>query len=97
MRESAIEAKLVQGARRLGWRALKLVSPGTDGVPDRLLLGPEGRVIFVELKAEGGKLTQLQRYQIDRLRRLGHDVRVLVGAAEVEDFLREIAEGGDAQ
>ncbi len=97
MRESALEAKLVRGARRLGWRALKLVSPGTDGVPDRLLLGPGGRVIFVELKAEGGKLTQLQRYQIDRLRQLGQDVRVLVGAAEVEEFLQEIAGGGDAQ
>jgi hypothetical protein len=95
VRESAIEAKLAQGAKRLGWRALKLVSPGTDGVPDRLMLGPGGRVIFVELKAEGGKLTQLQRYQIDRLRRLGQDVRVLVGAAEVEEFLREIAGKGE--
>ena len=94
MRESTIEKKLVYGARRLGWRALKFISPGNDGVPDRLVLGPCGRAIFVELKTEDWKLTRLQEIQIGKLRRLGHDVRVLYGAKAVDAFLKEVAEYG---
>ena len=95
MRESAVERKLVAGLRARGWRALKFVSPGTDGVPDRICLGPGGRVVFVEVKTDTGRLSAVQRAQIERLRRSGHDVRVLFGAKAVEGFIRKIG-GGDA-
>ena len=91
MRESTIEKKLVSGLRVYGWRALKFISPGNDGVPDRIVLGPAGEVIFVELKTDVGKLTRLQEIQIGRLRRSGHDVRVLYGAKGVGDFIREVS------
>ena len=60
MREKTIEAKLVTAAKRLGGLALKFVSPGFDGVPDRLVLLPGGRLAFIELKAPGKKLRPLQ-------------------------------------
>ena len=91
VKESTIEKKLVYGVRRFGWRALKFISPGNDGVPDRIVLGPVGRVVFVELKTDDGKLTRLQENQIGKLRKLGMDVRVLYGAKDVEGFLQEIA------
>lgn len=60
-------------------------------MPDRLVLGPLGRVIFVELKTETGRLSAVQSAQIAKLRRLGQDVRVLYGRKGVEDFIQEVA------
>lgn len=88
MREKEIEKKLVEGIRKLGGRAYKWVSPGNDGVPDRIVFLPEGLVFFVELKTETGKLTALQEVQLGRLKALGQNVRVLHGIREVEKFLR---------
>jgi hypothetical protein len=91
MKESAVEKKLLDGARKYGWLPMKFVSPGNDGVPDRILFGPSGRTILAELKTEDGRLSPMQRVQIKRLRRLGHDVRVLYGPKDVEKFLAEVA------
>ncbi len=74
MRESEIERVLVDEVKKLGGRAYKFVSPGNDGVPDRIVIFPDQRPIFVELKAESGKLTALQELQIKRLRELGQYV-----------------------
>ena len=60
MKESEIEARLVRGVKALGGVAYKFVSPGNVGVPDRVVVLPGGRVIFVELKAEGGRLSPMQ-------------------------------------
>ena len=92
MKESSIEKRLVQQARPLGYEALKFISPGTDGVPDRIVVG-HGRVIFVELKTETGRLSAIQKVQIRRLRKLGQDVRVLYGMSEVAGFLDQLKEG----
>lgn len=92
MREADIEKKLVSGIRKLGGRAYKWVSPGNDGVPDRIIILPGTGPIFVELKAEKGRLTALQKVQIDRLCGMGQDVRVLYGEIEVRGFLAECEE-----
>lgn len=89
MREKDIEKILVNEVRKLGGRAYKWVSPGNDGVPDRIVILPGRPPIFVELKTETGKLSALQGVQITRLRELGQDVRILKGIQEVRDFLSE--------
>ena len=89
MRESEIEKILVDGIRKLGGRAFKWVSPGNDGVPDRIVVLPEYPAIFVEMKTVTGKLTSLQRVQIERLQKMGQDVRVLYGEKETQTFLEE--------
>ena len=55
MREKQIENKLATEAKKLGGIALKFVSPSFDGMPDRLVLIPDGHIAFVELKAPGKK------------------------------------------
>lgn len=90
MKESAIEARLVKGAKQAGWLIRKFVSPGNAGVPDRMLISPDGHLVFVELKTETGRLTALQSAQIAMLRRYKQDVRVLYGRKDVESFLAEI-------
>lgn len=94
MKESQIERRLVEGVKRLGGMCLKFVTPGTLGVPDRIIITAKGRVIFVELKTETGRLTKIQRYVIGEMQKRGADARVVKGIDEVKELLAEI-EGGD--
>lgn len=90
MRESAVERRLTEMLRKRGALCLKFVSPGNPGVPDRIVLLPGGRAVFVELKAQGGRLGALQERQITRMRDLGVDVRVLKGLEQVRGFVEEV-------
>jgi hypothetical protein len=94
MEEKRIEQKLVRMTSRLGGVALKFVSPGCAGVPDRLVLMPGGKAAFVEVKAPGRKPRPLQIRRISQLRRLGFRVFVLDGTEQIEEMLKKI--GGDA-
>lgn len=60
MLEKHIEQRLVTEVKKMGGMALKFVSPGFDGVPDRLILLPKGKLAFIELKAPGKRLRPLQ-------------------------------------
>lgn len=77
MTEKDIEKYLVRKMKELGSVAYKFASPGHDGVPDRLVCLPGGRVLFVELKAPGRKPRPLQEMEIRRLRDLGFRVYVI--------------------
>lgn len=77
MLERQIETATTQAAKHVGGKALKWVSPGNPGVPDRIVILPGGRVIFVECKAPGKKPTALQAKVHAQLRALGCDVRVI--------------------
>lgn len=93
MLESDIEKVFVRGVKDLGGKAYKFVSPGNDGVPDRLVI-LNGQVEFVELKQEKGKLSRLQRAQIADLIKMGASVSILYGMRDVQDYLKK--KGGDA-
>jgi hypothetical protein len=77
MREKSIEKKLVNAVRGMGGIAPKFVSPGYDGMPDRIVLVPGGHMAFVEVKAPGEKPRALQLARHEMLRRLGFKVYVL--------------------
>lgn len=70
MLEKEIEAYLVKRVKELGGRSYKWVSPGNVGVPDRIVLLPGGRIIFVELKQPGKRPTAVQRVVMAQLRGL---------------------------
>lgn len=90
MRERDIEAYLRERVKALGGWAAKWVSPGNNGVPDRLVILPGGRIVMAELKAPGRKPDPLQVVQHKRLRALGCDVRVIDSKEQVDDMLREL-------
>ena len=69
MREKEVEQKLVKAVKLAGGFCLKFTSPGFDGVPDRLVLLPRGRIAFIELKAPGKKPRALQKRRM-KFRRL---------------------------
>lgn len=96
MREKAIEQKLVSAVRAKGGVAPKFVSPGFDGMPDRLVLLPDGKCGFVEVKAPGRKPRPLQETRIKLLRRLGFSVSILDDESQIPYIISEIGGGEDA-
>jgi len=75
--EAKIEKKFKELAEGRGWKAPKFVSPGLDGMPDRIVLKSNGQVFFAEIKAPGEEPRPLQRVRIDMLRKLGFRVYVI--------------------
>ena len=57
MREKTLEALLAQTVKSMGGLAPKFVSPGFDGMPDRIVLLPHSKMAFVEVKAHGKNST----------------------------------------
>ena len=94
MREKEIETYLREKVRNAGGRAYKFVSPGNDGVPDRMVCLPGGRVVFVELKAPGKPPRPLQIHQMGLLKQLGFRVEVIDSKEQVDSLMRTL--GGDA-
>lgn len=90
MRESKIEARLVKMVRDRGGLCYKFVSPGNPGVPDRLVITPDGRTYYVELKNEVGRLSAIQKWQHEELRKRGADVRTLNSMEQVAAFVEEV-------
>lgn len=98
MGEKEIEKILTAEVKRAGGRAYKWLSPGNDGVPDRIVILPGKAPVFVELKSDTGRLSRLQRVQIERLEQMGQTVFVARGIQGVIQFLKDMgcAAAGDA-
>ena len=90
MRESFIEEKLTKAVKQNGGLCWKFTSPGTAGVPDRIILMPKGRIAFVEVKAPGEKPRPLQLSRHKLLRRLGFRVYVLDNIDDIEKIISEV-------
>ena len=90
MRESTIEKILVRAVRKSGGLAIKLVSPGWAGAPDRLILMPGGRLTFVELKAPGQTLRPLQVKRKRQLEALGFSVYCIDQISQIGGVLDEV-------
>ena len=90
LREREIEKKLVEAVRKTGGLALKFVSPGWSGAPDRIVLLPGGKAGFVEVKAPGKKPRPLQARRKKQLEQMGFKVFVLDGTGQIGGIIDEI-------
>lgn len=94
MNEKFIERKLVSEVKKMGGLCPKFISPGLDGVPDRIVLLPEGKMAFVETKAPGKMMRPLQLRRKEQFEALGYDVYCVDNADSIQDILEKI--GGEA-
>lgn len=90
MRESELERKFGRLVREAGGKAYKFLSPGNDGVPDRLVVLPGGRVGFVELKRKGERPRKLQQHRIGELENMGCFTAVVDDLETAEDVIARI-------
>ena len=90
MREKTLEALLVRTVKSMGGLAPKFVSPGFDGMPDRIVLLPHSKMAFIEVKAHGKKQRPLQVRRKSQLESLGFSVYCLDDATQIGGMLDEI-------
>lgn len=90
MREKYIEQRLVRAVKTADGICPKLVSPGTDGMPDRMVLLPGYRIGFVEVKAPGKKPRPLQVKRHAQLRWLGFPVFILDDPSQIPGIIEEV-------
>jgi hypothetical protein len=88
-KEAALESKFLRFVLKVDARIknFKLVVPSQAGYPDRLLVLPGGKTLFVELKAKGEKLRPLQEERRAELYALGHPVIVITGDENLDVFI----------
>ena len=84
--EAKIERRLVSKVADAGGMCLKWT--GAVGVPDRIVLLPQGQVVFVEVKAAGGKLSPMQLLMHKKLRSLGARVEVVWSNSDVDTLMQ---------
>ena len=89
-REKDTEAWIRKEVEKLGGVFLKFTSPGNDGVPDRIAIFPDSRLVFVELKKHGAKPRPLQIRQIEKIRKLGFRVEVIDSEQGIQELIGSI-------
>ena len=77
MREKLIEEYFVREVKKVGGLALKVNSTSMKGLPDRMVLLPNGVLFFAEMKATGKTARALQNFIHKKLRGLGFEVYVI--------------------
>lgn len=88
--EKQIEQQLVMETRKRSGLSLKFISPGWNGVPDRIVLLPKGKIGFVEVKAPGKKPRAVQLLRHSQLNALAFPVFVLNDPKDIGGILDAI-------
>lgn len=95
-RERDVEQTLRELVRRAGGRCEKFIPDADSGMPDRLILLPGGVLLWVETKRpKGGRLSALQRYQHEQLRRLGQRVEVVWTKEQARELVEKLAKSDE--
>lgn len=89
MRESKIEEYLKNEVGKYSGLCLKFTS-SVSGVPDRIVILPENRIYFVELKQEKGRLSKIQKYMHRQFKKRGVPVYVPYSKSDVDKFINEV-------
>lgn len=89
MIESQVERYLHSKVTTNYGMCLKFVSPGTAGVPDRIVIH-RGRILFVELKRPGEKPRPLQKVRARQMREAGANVYCISTTDQVDRFVNEL-------
>jgi Holliday junction resolvase len=85
MNESQIQAKIAKRLREHGWFVTKLIQTSTNGIPDILAIR-NGKVIFLEVKSEKGQPSELQKYVIEQINKMGIFAAVVRNIEDVDVF-----------
>lgn len=92
MREVAIERYLCQQVKKRGGKAYKFTSIMHRGVPDRIIVMPNGKLMFCEVKNENGVLSPLQKLEIKWLREAKQHVVIVWSKADVDAIMEVLDE-----
>jgi hypothetical protein len=89
-RERDVEQYLVQALDGIGIPCLKFHPDSKVGMPDRVCLLPDNKVLWIELKTDGGKLAMVQRLRHKELAEHGQSVRVVWNKSDADTLVAEL-------
>lgn len=92
MREKNIEKYLIDEMKKAGGKSYKWISPGNNGVPDRIATFPNGKIVFIELKAPGQKPSKQQNIIHRELLKLNCEVYVIDNKKQIDELIRKWGE-----
>lgn len=84
--EAKLEKYFIGKAEANGFIQYKFIS-GVTGVPDRILIG-NNKIVFVELKAVNGRLSDRQKFVGNMLRKNGAKVFVPYDEKDIDDIFK---------
>lgn len=79
MSEQRIQAKRIKQLESEGYYVIKLIKTNKNGIPDLIAVHPGGKILFSEIKKEGGRLSELQKYRLKELEIKGFKTEVYNG------------------
>jgi Holliday junction resolvase len=85
MKEAELQAKIIKHLEGDGWFVLKLIQTNKNGIPDLEII-KQGRVIFLEIKNDAGKISDLQIYRIEQLKKFDTEAYLIKGWKGFVDF-----------
>lgn len=88
--EKIVERKLVEAVKANGGMCIKLLCDQLTGLPDRMCLFPNHKIVFVELKTTGRKPKRIQLFMHDKLRALGFRVEIIDTVQGVNNFINTV-------
>lgn len=92
--EKEIESYLVERITDLGGMCPKWNSPGTKGVPDRIVIMPESLICFVETKREkGGCIAPMQEWRAKQLKQYGFTTFFINTKQQVDNLVKNLRRG----
>ena len=91
--EKYLERKLAERVKAIGGMCVKIHNPYYRGLPDRLVILPDGGIVWVELKTLGKKPTKLQQLAHEELRKREQVVFVFASEKKLNEFSRLIGYG----
>lgn len=90
VRERDVESYLVSHLEAIGIQCVKFSPEHRNGMPDRLILLPDQRCIWAELKTDTGRHEELQKYQRRKLEQSGQRVEVIWTKKDADALINEI-------
>lgn len=87
--ETRVQSRLINGLHAHGWYAQKTIGQSRNGYPDITAVTPTGTVWFIEVKQASGRLSAVQRKELQDLKNHHANVTVLYGVREVDAFIKE--------
>lgn len=93
MRETLIEHQLTRAIHAHGGICWKWIAPGTAGVPDRIVILPTNKIIFIEVKAPGQNPRPIQTHRINQLKKLGAHVYIIDSPQSIKQMLNDYQKG----
>jgi Holliday junction resolvase len=85
MLESKIQSKIINQLKKNGWLVIKIIKCNINGMSD-LICFKNGRTVFIEVKNESGKQSEIQKYVQKQVEMQGFEYLLINDIKKIAEF-----------